>query len=206
MEIKLYVEGGKGSHKRATIKLQQGFDAFFRDLKSAAREKRISFKIIPAGNTQSTYEDFIFSVKNAPQSFNLLLVDSDGAVAEVETARAFLQNKYKKWNLQTVTDEQCHLMTQIMESWFLADVDALKLFYGKEFKESAIPKNRNVEEIAKETVEKCLETATAKTQKAEYHKIEHGTKLLELINSSKVRDAAPHCDKLFESIEKKIGK
>ena len=96
MEIKLYVEGGgKGSHKRATIKLQQGFDGFFRELKTAARAKKISFKIIPAGNTQSTYDDFIFSVEHSPQSFNLLLVDSDEAVAANQTARAFLQNKYK---------------------------------------------------------------------------------------------------------------
>lgn len=207
MEIKLYVEGGgKGSHKRATIKLQQGFDSFFGDLKAAAREKKISFKIIPAGNTQSTYDDFIFSVANSPQSFNLLLVDSDEAIAANQTARAFLQNKHKKWNLQTVADERCHLMVQIMESWFLADVDALKSFYGKEFKESAIPKNKNVEKIAKETVEKSLQTATAKTTKAEYHKIEHGAKILELINSQKVRAAAPHCEKLFAVIAETIGR
>ena len=205
MEIKLYVEGGgKGSHKLATIKLQQGFDAFFKSLKNAARAKKISFKIIPSSNTQTTYEDFLITVKNSPQSFNLLLVDSDKAIVENETARAFLQNKYKKWNLQMVKDEQCHLMVQIMESWFLADVDALKSFYGKEFKESAIPKNKNVEAIAKDTVEKSLETATAKTQKAEYHKIEHGAKILELINPQKVRQAAPHCERLFRTIKEEI--
>jgi hypothetical protein len=205
MEIKLYVEGGgKGSHKRATIKLQQGFDSFFRELKDAAQNKKISFKIIPAGNTQNTYDDFIFSVENSPQSFNLMLVDSDDAVTENETARQFLQSKYKKWKLRKVEDEQCHLMVQIMESWFIADVDALKIFYGKEFKESAIPKNKNVEAIEKEIIEKSLKTATVKTQKGEYHKIEHGTKILELINPQKIREAAPHCRKLFEAISEKI--
>jgi hypothetical protein len=92
-----------------------------------------------------------------------------------------------------------------MESWFLADVDALKSFYGKEFKESAIPKNKNVEAIEKERVEKSLKTATVKTQKGEYHKIEHGTKILELINTKKVRDAALHCQKLFEAILEEIS-
>ena len=167
MEIKLYVEGGgKGSHKLATIKLQQGFDAFFRDLKNAARAKKISFKIIPSSNTQTTYEDFLISVRNSPQSFNLLLVDSDEAIAENETARDFLQKKYKKWLLKTIKDEQCHLMVRIMESWFIADVEALKEFYGREFKESAIPKNRNVESIEKERVESSLKTATVKTLSA----------------------------------------
>lgn len=207
MEIKLYVEGGgKGSHKRATIKLQQGFDSFFGELKQAARKKKISFRIIPAGNTQSTYDDFIFSVANSPaQSFNLLLVDSDGAVADGETARAFLQKKYKGWKLQTIADHQCHLMVQIMESWFIADVDALKSFYGQGFQESPIPKNKNVEKIEKTTIEKSLSSTTAKTQKGEYHKIEHGAKLLELINPQKVRKAAQHCEKLFTVIKKSIG-
>lgn len=205
MEIKLYVEGGgKGSHKRATIKLQQGFDSFFRELKDLAQAKKISFKVIPAGNTQSTYDDFIFSVKNSPQSRNLILVDSDEAVAANQTPRIFLQSKYKKWKLQKIEDEQCHLMVQIMESWFLADVDALKRFYGQEFKESAIPKNPNVETIAKVKVENSLKAATARTQKAEYHKIEHGAKLLEFVNSSKVREAAPHCERLFAVIAESV--
>lgn len=205
MEIKLYVEGGgKGSHKRATIKLQQGFNAFFARLKCAAQSKKISFKIIPAGNTQSTYDDFIFSVTNSPQSFNLLLVDSDAALKENESARDFLQKKYKKWKLQTVKDEQCHLMVQIMESWFIADIDALKKLYGQAFNESAIPKNKNVEAIAKEKIESSLKTATVKTQKKEYHKIEHGAKLLELIDPQKVRDSAPNCERLFQIISQKI--
>ena len=203
MEIKLYVEGGgKGSHKRATIKLQQGFDSFFKEIKELARSKKISFKIIPAGNTQSTYDDFIFSVENSPQSFNLLLVDSDDALGENEPARSFLQKKYKKWKLKTVKDEQCHLMVRIMESWLIADVDALKEFYGQGFNAGAIPKNRNVEEITKEQIEKSLKSAIAKTNKNEYHKIEHGAKLLEKINPKKVCEAAPHCEKLFDEIIK----
>lgn len=207
MEIKLYVEGGgKGSHKRATIKLQQGFDAFFRELKDAAREKKISFKIIPSSDTQTTYEDFMLSVRNSPQSLNLLLVDSDDVVAENENARAFLQKKHKKWNLQTVKDAQCHLMVQIMESWFIADVDALKEFYGQRLKVSAIPKNKNVEAIEKERVENSLKAATVKTNKEKYHKINHGAKILELISSQKVRAAAPHCERLFETIILEIQK
>ena len=205
-EIKLYVEGGgRGTNKNATIKLQQGFDAFLRELKDAARDKKISFKVIPSGSTTDTFEEFIFSVENSPQSFNLLLVDSDEAIAAGETARDFLQRKYKKWKLQKISDEQCHLMVQVMESWFIADVEALKDFYGQNFRESAIPKHQNnVETIEKATVENSLKKATAKTQKGEYQKIGHGAKILEKINPRKVREAAPHCEKLFDSILGKI--
>ena len=205
-EIKLYVEGGgRGTNKNATIKLQQGFDAFLRELKDAARAKKISFRVIPSGSTTDTYEEFIFSVENSPQSFNLLLVDSDETVAKDESACAFLQRKYKKWKLQTINDEQCHLMVQIMESWFVADVDALKDFYGQDFRESAIPKNqKNVEKIDKARVESALKAATAKIKNGVYHKIRDGAKILEKINPQKVRASAPHCDKLFKTISEKI--
>lgn len=205
MEIKLYVEGGgKGSHKRATIKLQQGFDAFFRELKDKARERKISFKIIPSSNTQTTYDDFFRSIEHSPQSFNILLVDSDDFVDDNQTAREFLQQKYKKWKLQKVTDDQCHLMVQIMESWFLADIDALKNFYGNEFKENKLPKTQNIEKVGKVEVETKLKGATKNTKKGEYHKIHHGSEILQTVNPRKVRDAASFCNKLFEVIAGKI--
>ncbi len=205
MNIKLYVEGGgKGSHKVATIKLQQGFNTFFRELKELAREKKINLTVLPSGNTQNTYEDFLLSHENSPQNFNLLLVDSDDALAENETPRTFLQKKYKKWKLQNVKDEQCHLMVRIMESWFIADVDALKNFYGQKFSSNSIPKSRNVETIEKPRVLNLIKTAIFKTNKNEYHKIEHGAKILEKINPQKVREVAPHCRRLFETILDKI--
>jgi len=205
-EIKLYVEGGgRGTNKNATIKLQQGFDAFLREPKDAARAKKISFRVIPSGSTTDTYEEFIFSVENSPQSFNLLLVDSDEAVPEDESARAFLQRKYKKWKLQIINDEQCHLMVQVMESWFLADVEALKNYFGKDFKENKLRKNKNVEEIAKPDVLDSLKEAAKDTQKGIYHKIQDGAKILELVSPKKVRKAAPHCRRLFETITEAIG-
>lgn len=202
-DIKLYVEGGgKGSQKNATIKLQQGFDTFFKTLKEATRDKKISFRIIPSADTQTTYEDFMRSVENSPNSFNLLLVDSDEEVNE--EPRAFLQNKHKKWKLRNVKNEQCHLMVQIMESWFYADKEKLAEFYGKDFNQKKLSKHSNVEKIPKLDVENGLKEATKNTQKGEYHKIRHGAKILELINPQFVRTAAPNCKRLFDIIHEKL--
>lgn len=207
MEIKLYVEGGgKGTNKAATIRMQQGFDSFFKELKDAAREKRISFRIIPSSDTETTYKDFMLSRRASPESFNMLLVDSDEPVDKDKPARVFLQEKHKKWDLSEVAEERCHLMVQIMEAWFIADIDALKKFYGQGFNENAIPKTKNVETVAKETLEKALKAATAKTQKEEYHKIKHGGRLLELIDSQKVREAAFRCREIFRVINEELEK
>lgn len=203
--IKIYVEGGSSGSKDSNIKFRQGFDAFLNELKEKARKKKIRLQPIPSFSTKETYDDFRFAIGNSPEDFSLLLVDSDEAVPGGETARAYLQRKHKKWRLADVSDEQCHLMAQVMESWFLADIDALKKYYGKDFKENQIPKNPNVEEIAKNTVIKSLENSTAKTQKGKYQKINHGADLLGKIDTKKVRLAAHFCEILFDVIARKIG-
>lgn len=95
-------------------------------------------------------------------------------------------------------------MVQAVEAWFIADIETLKKFYGQGFKENAIPKNANVETIAKDTLEPSLKAATGKTTKGEYHKINHASKLLELLDVATVRQASPYCDRLFTTLQDKM--
>jgi hypothetical protein len=69
----------------------------------------------------------------------------------------------------------------MMEAWFHADKEALQDFYGNGFKESALKKNPNVEEIPKKDLEDGLREATKKTQKGDYfdNKTSHGPRLFE---------------------------
>jgi hypothetical protein len=84
-------------------------------------------------------------------------------------------------------------MVQIMESWFLADVDALKALFGGSLSKG----NPKVEEIPKADVLERLKKV-ANGEYHEYHKVKHGTKLLGLIDPVKVRRAAPHCQRMFD--------
>lgn len=195
MEIKLYVEGGgRGTNKNATIKLQQGFDSLLKELKELARAKKISFKVIPSGSTDETYEEFIFSIKHSSQSFNLLLVDSDKPLEDKDTPKIFLQRE-KKWDLKKVEENQCHLMVQIMESWFLADSETLKSFYGQKFNSNAIPKTKDIEKILKDSVESSLDSATKNTQKGIYseNKLKHSSELLAKLSVEIIKVRAKHC-------------
>lgn len=96
-------------------------------------------------------------------------------------------------------------MVQAMEAWFIADIDALKKFYGKGFRENSIPRNTNVEKIDKDSLEPSLKQATRHTSKGEYKKIQHASKLLGLLNVAKVRQAAPNCDRLFTTLAQIMG-
>ena len=94
-------------------------------------------------------------------------------------------------------------MAQVMESWFLGDPDALEKFYGRQFNAKQLPARQDVEEVPKAEVERALKTATARTSKGEYHKIQHGAPILESLDPDRVR--APHCDRLFKALTDVLG-
>jgi hypothetical protein len=89
-----------------------------------------------------------------------------------------------------------------MEAWFLADTEALRKYYGKEFRENAVMGNPEVERIPKKDVFEALKTATKGTGKGPYHKTKHAPYLLRLINPALVKQASGHCRRLFESVPK----
>jgi len=96
-------------------------------------------------------------------------------------------------------------MAQVMESWFLADPETLSNYYGQGFAAGSLPPTQNVEEIPKNRVEAALDSATRRTTKGTYHKMNHGPDILERLNPALVRSRAPHCDRLFETILKYLS-
>jgi hypothetical protein len=200
-EIRLYVEGaGNDIHTKKL--LRDGFRNFLNELVQIARMKRIKFQIIACGPRHQAFSDFSDALQKHPNAFNILLVDSEAAVSK--SPWQHLQER-DGWNVGQAGDEHCHLMVQIMEAWFIADISALRQFYGKGFNDNAIPKNPNVEQIDKKTLESALIEATRNTSKGEYHKTRHGFKILEQLEVAKVRHAAPHCDRLFKTLAEKMN-
>jgi len=92
-----------------------------------------------------------------------------------------------------------------MEAWLIADRATLAAFYGQGFNSSAFPGTTNIETIEKSRLENLLLQATRNTTKETYHKIRHGTELLKKIDATKVRAASPHCDRLFRTLESRMG-
>jgi hypothetical protein len=198
--IAIYVEGG-GSGSLEQKALREGFQAFLGCLCSLARRKRLHWKVVPCGPRDKTLECFSVACRTRPDLFNVLLVDSDAPVNQpAEHLR-----RSTRIDLSTVTDEQLHLMVQVMETWLLADRDALVRYYKKGFRMSALPDSREPEEIPKAKVLSCLDDATRDTQKRRYHKIWHARDLLAQIDTQKVRAACRHCARLFGKVEQAIA-
>jgi hypothetical protein len=200
-EIRIYIEGG-GDKKDTKKAIRIGFSEFLKELRQIAQKNRIRWQIIICGSRQNAFGDFKNALKANPNAFNVLLVDAE---APVNTTPCQHLKFRDDWDLLNIDDDHCQLMVQTMESWLIADIETLKKFYGSGFKESIIPKNPEVEKIDKKLLESCLKAATRHTKKGEYHKIQHASKLLALLEVDKVRQVAPHCDRLFTTLIQKMS-
>lgn len=194
-ELWLYVEGGGDRFSKA--RLREAFSRFLSEPRLAAHAHNIQWRVVMCGSREEAREMFQRRAETTRSDRVFLLVDAERPVSG--TPREHL-SAGDGWDLSSATDDQCHLMAQVMESWFLADPSALEEFYGKEFAAGQIPKRKNVEEVAKEDVMAALDGATRKTQKGRYHKIHHGPLILESLSPDRVRARAPHCDRLFETL------
>jgi len=199
-EIRIYAEGG-GDGKDTKAAIRRGFGEFLRQLRTLARERRIRWNIIACGPRNAAFDAFKIALRTHMDAFNVLLVDAEGEVNQNPWQHL---RKSDGWEPPDVLDEQCHLMVQMMEAWFVADIDAMESYYGVGFRRQAIPARNDVEAIDKVTLKRSLQDATRDTRKGPYHKIRHGSKLLSLINAQIVRPKAPHCERLFETLTREI--
>ena len=193
--IQLFIEGG-GKGKNASVFLRTGFGAFLSELREAARAVHLPWDIFLSGSRGETFKDFQRACRLEQDRINILLVDSEGPVRASQ--REHLRQA-DKWKVDQ-PEEQIHLMVQAMEAWLLADVEALRAFYGQGFQESAIPVMQDVEQIDKAALVPALERASRRTQKGPYHKMRHAGRLLARIDPERVRLRAQHCERLFRTL------
>jgi hypothetical protein len=176
-ELRIYFEGDD--------RLRPGMRLFLSEMAEAASRKGWRFAP-PVATCGRPVQAFRIALETHSNAWNVLLLDhEDSDEAQI-----------RKNRLEGCDPESIFWMVQIMEAWFLADVDALRAFYKRRFNESALGWNTKVEEIPKADVMERLKRVSG----GDYHKVNHGVKLLELIDPAKVRKAAPHCDRMFQVV------
>ena len=197
VELHLYVEGG-GDLKLLRTACRRGFAEF---LGRAGLRGRMP-RIVACGGRRQAYEDFCTALRQGRHGA-MLLVDSEDPVTAPSSWTHLLRRPADAWPTPpAATDDDCHLMVQCMESWFLADRDALAAFFGQGYNDRALPSARNpIEAMAKSAVYQGLAAATKDCKtKTSYGKGEHSFLLLSLIDPSKVKAASPSADRFVTAL------
>ena len=192
--MKLYVEGG-GDRRESKRACRKGFTIFM----EKAGLQRSMPSIVACGSRNNAYDRFRTAHANE-DGIAMLLVDAEGQV----TAQGPWQHLKTRDNWDRpadATDEQCHMMVQTMESWFLADVDTLECYYGANFRRQALPQNPDIEDVPKQDVDNGLDRATRDTGKGRYHKGRHSFEILERLDPEKVVAASPYAKRLIDGLQ-----
>jgi len=152
-------------------KLAAGFRKLFERFAGAVR-------VVPCGSKAETQKRWAREREEKPNHRHLLLIDSDRPAPKPSHDEEFF-------------------MVQMMENWFLVDVDLLEKYFGQGFNRNAIPR-RPVEEIPQAW--ECLKKAVEKTKAAPYKKVFHGGSLLGLIDLDKVAKASRNFERLISGL------
>ena len=191
MTTHLFVEGGA---KGNLAKQCRGAFGSFLQKAGVARQ---GFQVIACGSRGDAYSKFGSAVRKGQAA--ILLVDAESPVTAAGPWQHLRQSD--RWNRpRGATDDQCHLMVQIMESWFLADADALESYYGQGFRKQALPGNPNVEQVPKQDVLDGLDRSARNTRKRNYSKGKDGFEILASLDPAKVRSASTYAERFINAL------
>lgn len=204
--IALYIEGG-GDTAGTKSAMREGFSEFLKPAREMARSRSIRWRLVICGGRSQAYSAFVDAIKQEPEVFNVLLVDSEEPVEISVSPWTHLQNREAdRWSRpEGVKDPRCQMMVACMEAWFIADPESLKRHFGGNFDESKLPAANLAESRNKEQINAALRQATRGTPAKEHQKIRDGARLLKCVKIEVIREHCKWCQRLFATLEQAIG-
>ncbi len=195
---KIYIEGGGEGEFLDTL-FRQAWTRFFNEAGLSGRMPRV----VRGQGRNNTFDAFRLAVANPKKDeLPLLLVDSEDAVATGHSVWTHLKVRDGWDRPLPASDDQAFLMVQVMETWFLADRDAVVRFFGPKFIGRHIHSWPNLEAVPKKTILGALELATAGCTKP-YDTNNKGRvsfELLRKLDPSKVEASCPSARALLDRL------
>lgn len=198
MKVKLYIEGG-GDRSSLHIKCRKGFREL---LERAGLNRMPSTKA--CGSRNAAYGDFKTALSTAAaDEYPVLLVDSEAPVSQ--SPWQHLQSRDGWERPAGVEDDQVQLMVQCMETWCVADREALREFFGACLREGVLPALENLEARTKESVQEALVNATRDCGHDKgYEKGKRSFELLGQLDPAELRKHLPHFVRLCEMLNARL--
>ena len=201
--ITIYVEGG-GDTAALKGQCRRAFSSFLEKAGFAGKMP----KIVARGSRNAAYESYCIAIKQGNEA--LLLIDSEAPVQNISGD----PSQWNPWeHLKTrdawqrpdgASNIDCHLMVQVMETWFFADSTALERYFGNGFNIKSIPNRTDIEEIPKADVESALDASTKMTKKRGYAKGRDSFDILASIDPAKVAQKSLWANRFIASLSNRI--
>ena len=197
--MKIFMEGGGKGNPDAHSRLRAGFGLLLTALGVSPHPR-----IVACGPRGNAFRKFSGALARGEKA--MLLVDSESPVAAQNHGRpwAHLAENDKWARPAGASDDDAHLMVQCMESWFVADPDALAAHFGRGFNADKLPGNPDVEEIPKYDILGGLAAAAEKSGGG-YRKTLDGFALIGIINPSRVAKRTRHAERFFAVLRQAFG-
>ncbi len=199
MSAKIYIEGG-GDSKDLHIRCRKGFGKLLEKCNFAGRMPRL----VACGGRDNAYDRFLTAHANASAGdYVAMIVDSEDPVANIEQPWTHL-NQRDGWNKPAgADDEQVLLMTTCMETWIVADRDALRGHYGTELKENSLPAVSDLESRDRHAVQDSLGRATRSCKNA-FKKGRRSFEVLEHLRPEELRKHLPSFERCERVLKAKL--
>lgn len=194
VSVKIYIEGG-GEGKDLDIRFREAWTKFF---KAAGLAGRMPRPVRGKGRAH-TFDLFSTAVQNSRfGEMPLLLVDGEAPVATDQGIWQHLKTRDNWDKPGSATEDHAYLMVQVMETWLITDPDALRMYFGSQFKPEKIPAWPDLEAQSKEVIFDALDKATAECGNKRYAKGKISFELLGAVNPHRVSGKCPHAKRLLE--------
>ena len=196
----IYIEGG-GDSSQLRIRCRKGFRILLENCGFTGNMP----KLIACGGRNSVFDDFEIAHANKSDSdYVAMLIDSEDPLKDLD---AWEHLKIRdRWNKPSDSeDDQVLFMTTCMETWIVADRNALAKHYGSELQESALPSLVNLESRYRHDIQNDLFHATRNCSNA-YKKGKRSFDVLEKLSPDKLELYLPNFVRVKQILENRLCK
>lgn len=192
------VEGGGDKNPSLASECRRAFSNLF--TRAGITKKP---RVIACGGRKAAYAEFCRWLGEEGVEV-WLLVDAESAVASDPPFRPWEHIKSRledSWDRPPgAEDSHLHLMNICMETWLLADHEALVAVFGPKLETMKLPsEGSSLERVSKKNLDEKLQSATKPTPSERYDKGSHSFRALAKVDPEKLR-ALPWAKRFLEAL------